>query len=380
MAALRRVGLSACEPSGDRLGAGLMHALTGLEPALRFEGVAGPQMRAAGCDALAPMEDFAVMGLVEVLRHLPRLWWRRRTLMTRFAARRPDLFVGIDAPDFNLGLAASLRRHGIPTVQYVGPSVWAWRPERVARVARAVDLVLTLFPFEAACYRGVDVEFVGHPLVDALPAPLDARAARAALGLPVDAPLVALLPGSRRDEVERLFPLFLDVAARCQRAEPALRFAVPAATPALHAWLQRYLAAHAGGATVHLFAGDTHSVIGACDAMLAASGTVTLEGALLERPMLIAYRLHPLSHRLIRARLRVPHVGLPNLLAERAVVPEFIQDDARAEVLAPALLRLLDDEAARREQVAAFRAVRARFPHGASRRAAECLLQRWSER
>ncbi len=377
MAGLRRVGLSACEPSGDRLGAGLMHALAALVPHLECRGLAGPLMRKAGCDGLAPMEAFAVMGLVEVAAHLPRLWWRRRILRKQLAAARTDLFVGIDAPDFNLGLAARLRQCGIPSVQYVGPSVWAWRPERVHRVARSVDLVMTLFPFEAACYAGVDVQFVGHPLVDAIPAPLDPNAARDALRLDRHGPLVALLPGSRRAEVERLFPLFLEVAARCHRAEPALRFAVAAATPALHAWLRRYLDTADRDVPVALFSGDTQRVIAAADAVLAASGTVTLECLLLERPLLVAYRLHPLSHRLIRSRLRVPYVSLPNLLAGRQLVPEFLQHDARADRLAPALLKLLAGDRERCAQVEGFRAVRAQFPAGASRRAAECLLQRW---
>lgn len=377
MSALRRVGVSACEPSGDELGAGLMRALAALSPATGCVGIAGPGMRAAGCETLAPTEDFAVMGLVEVIAHLPRLWWRRRRVGRQLGGAGIDVFVGVDAPDFNLGLAARLKRRGIATVQYVGPSVWAWRAQRVRRVARCVDLVMTLFPFEAGCYSGVDVEFVGHPLVDAIGAPLDADAARRDLGLGAHGPLVALLPGSRRAEVERLFPLFLAVAERCRHADGALRFAVPAATPALYEWMRRHLEAHAGAAPVSLFQGDARRVIAAADAVLAASGTATLECLLLERPLLVAYRMHPLSYRVIRPRLRVPRISLPNLLAGRALVPEFLQDTASVERLAPALLDLLGDERARQAQVAGFREVRAQFPTGASRRAAQCLMQRW---
>jgi lipid-A-disaccharide synthase len=377
MAGLHSVGLSACELSGDSLGAGLMQALESLAPSVGFRGLAGPRMRRAGCEMLAPMEACAVMGLAEVALRLPDLWWRRRRLLQQLSAPRPDLFVGVDAPDFNLGLAAGLKRRGVPTVQYVGPSVWAWRRGRVSRVARSVDLVMTLFPFEAACYSDVDVEFVGHPLVDVIPAPQAAGVARAGLGLEAGGPLVALLPGSRAAEVERLFPLFLDVAQRCQRCDAALRFAVPAATPALFDRLRRHLDAVQPAPPVALFAGDARRVIAAADVALAASGTVTLECLLLERPMLVAYRMHPLSSALIKPRLRVPCVSLPNLLAGSRLVPEFLQQDARAETLAPALLALLDDEAARRAQIEGFRGVREMFPTGASRRAAECLMQRW---
>lgn len=381
MAGTSRCAITACEPSGDSLAAGLMQSLQELRPELTFSGLAGPRMRRAGCEPLAPMEEFAVMGLVEVAMHLPRLWRRRRQLAGHWLRDQPRGFVGVDAPDFNLGLAARLKQAGIPTAQYVSPSVWAWRPGRVKQVAKAVDLLMALLPFEPDSYRdsGVAVEFVGHPLVDAIPEPLDRQEARTYLGLNSGRPTVALLPGSRRAEVERLFPLFLDVAQACNRADAALQFAVPAATPELYDLMQKLLAGHAESRSVSLFQGDTRQVIAASDVALAASGTVTLECLLLERPMLVAYRLNPVSYRVMRRLLRIPRVSLPNLLAGRDVVPEFLQDRACVEELVPSLLQLLESEKLRNTQRAIFREVRARFPAGASQRAAHCLLRHWGE-
>ncbi|HSC46906.1 MAG TPA: lipid-A-disaccharide synthase [Gammaproteobacteria bacterium] len=372
-----RIGIVAGESSGDILGAGLMRSLRARVPGVRFEGVAGPEMLAAGCEPLYPAETLAVMGLAEVLQHLPRLLRVRRHLRRHFLADPPDLFVGIDSPDFNLGLETSLRRAGIPTVHYVSPSVWAWRPKRVFTVGRAADLLLTLLPFEPAYYRkhGFHAEFVGHPLADAIPADIDRVALRRSLPLPANGPLVALLPGSRVTEVERLLGLFLETARCLAASRPELCFAVPAATPKLGALIKERLQGF-GGLPLTVVPGHSREILGAADAALLASGTATLEAMLLQCPMVVAYKLAPVSHALIRTfgLLRIPHVALPNLLAGRAVVPEFLQQRAEPKAMAQALLELLATGPVRAAQLQEFRSLAGILRQGADERAADAVL------
>ncbi|SDS55298.1 lipid-A-disaccharide synthase [Pseudomonas oryzae] len=372
MARSLKVALVAGEASGDILGAGLMQAIKARHPDVRFIGVGGPRMQAEGLDSYFPMERLAVMGLVEVLGRLPELLKRRRRLIRSLIAERPDVFIGIDAPDFNLGVELKLRQAGIRTVHYVSPSVWAWRQKRVLKIQRACDLMLTLFPFEAQFYEAqrVPVCFVGHPLADAIPLDAERSAARAALGLPAQGGVVALLPGSRGGEVERLGSLFLDAAERLRALRPGLRFVLPCASGERRAQLEAMLAGR--DLSLALLDGRSHEALAACDAVLIASGTATLEALLFKRPMVVAYRVAPLTYRILRRLVKSPYISLPNLLAGRLLVPELIQDAATPEALAATLSPLLDDGSAQTES---FDAIHRELRRGASERAAEAVLQ-----
>lgn len=373
-----RIGIVAGESSGDILGSGLIRALHARVPGARFEGVAGPEMLAAGCEALYPAETLSVMGLTEVLRHLPRLLSVRRHLRKHFLDNPPDVFIGIDSPDFNLGLERVLRGAGIPTVHYVSPSVWAWRPGRIFKVGDAADLTLALLPFEPALYarHGFKAEFVGHPLADAIPERLDRDALRAGLHLPKEGKVVALLPGSRFTEVERLGRLFLDTAQWIASRKPGLTFVIPAATPALNQLLKRQMRIYQPDLPITLMEGHSQDVLGAADAVLLASGTAALEAMLYNCPMVVAYKLAALSHAIVRGfrLLKIPYVSLPNLLAGRELVPEFLQSRATPEFMGEALLRLLDDPAARAAQLDGFRSLAGVLRRKADERAAEAVL------
>jgi lipid-A-disaccharide synthase len=336
------------EASGDALGAALIRSLRVRAPALAVEGVAGPGMCAAGCAPLADIGELSVMGLAEVIRHVPRLAALRRRLVRHLLRSRPHVFVGIDAPDFNLGLEARLRAAGIRTVHYVSPTVWAWRRGRVRTIARAVDRVLTLFPFETSVYReaGVDARCVGHPLAATLVQVDDPAPARAALGLPAHRAVLALLPGSRPGEWSRHAGLFVAAAQALARRVGPLAAVVPLARPDARPVLEAAFAG-APGLDGRLLDGRAHEAMAAADVVLAASGTATLEAALIGRPMVVAYRLAPLTHALARRLVHTPFVALPNLLAGRALVPEFIQDAAQPEALAAALAELLEPARAR---------------------------------
>ncbi|RRV23429.1 lipid-A-disaccharide synthase [Pseudomonas sp. o96-267] len=337
-----RVALVAGEASGDILGSGLMQAIKQRYPDAEFIGVGGARMEAEGLKSYFPMERLAVMGLVEVLGRLFELLGRRRQLARDLIAAQPDVFIGIDAPDFNLGLELKLRRAGIKTVHYVSPSVWAWRQKRVLKIREACDLMLTLFPFEAQFYdeHQVPVRFVGHPLADAIPQQADRAAAREALDLPQDEPVVALMPGSRGGEVARLGELFLEAAIRLRALRPGVRFLLPCATPERREQLEQMLAGR--DLPLTLLNGRSHEALAACDAVLIASGTATLEALLYKRPMVVAYRVAPLTYRILKRLVKSPYISLPNLLAERLLVPELIQDAATPEALAQAVAPLID--------------------------------------
>ncbi|WP_457787585.1 lipid-A-disaccharide synthase [Pseudomonas sp. PL-6] len=367
-----RIALVAGEASGDILGAGLMQALKARHPDAEFIGVGGARMEAEGLQSSFPMERLAVMGLVEVLGRLFELLGRRRQLARELIAAKPDVFIGIDAPDFNLGLELKLRRAGIKTVHYVSPSVWAWRQKRVLKIRDACDLMLTLFPFEAQFYDAhqVPVRFVGHPLADAIPPQADRAAAREALDLPQDEPVVALMPGSRGGEVARLGGLFLDAAIRLRALRPGIRFLLPCATPERRAQLEQMLASR--DLPLTLLDGRSHEALAACDAVLIASGTATLEALLYKRPMVVAYRVAPLTYRILKRLVKSPYISLPNLLAERLLVPELIQDAASADALAQSLAPLIDGGEVQTE---GFDVIHRALRRDASAQAAEAVLK-----
>lgn len=341
-----RVAVVACEASGDVLGAGLIEALRARVPAVEAFGMAGKRMIAAGCEPWHRTEEVSVMGLTEVLPHLPRLLRLRRKLSERIIAARPDVFIGIDSPDFNLPVAAAVKRHGLPAVQYVSPQVWAWRQSRVRGIRAATDLVLCVLPFEADFYaeNGVEARFVGHPLADAIPMHADSAAARAALGCEPGRPLIALLPGSRRSEVSRLGKPFFATARWLQERRADLRFIVALANEEAAEVFARETREIELESPALLIEGKALEVMTAADVVLTASGTATLEALLLKRPMVVAHRISPLTYWLVR-RLgvaKLPNFSLPNLLSGRSVVPEFVQSEVRPGVLGPAVLDVLD--------------------------------------
>jgi lipid-A-disaccharide synthase len=365
-----RIALVAGEASGDILGAGLMRALKARHPAVEFIGVGGPLMQAEGLTSYFPMERLSVMGLVEVLGRLRELLARRKKLVADLIAAKPDVFIGIDAPDFNLNIELKLRQAGIKTVHYVSPSVWAWRQKRVLKIREGCDLMLTLFPFEARFYeeKGVPVRFVGHTLADAIPLEADRAAARAELGLP-DGPLVALMPGSRGGEVGRLGALFLDTAQRLRALRPGVRFVMPCASAQRRAQLEELLAGR--DLPLTLLDGQSHLALAACDAVLIASGTATLEALLYKRPMVVAYRLAPLTFWILKRMVKSPYISLPNLLAQRLLVPELLQDDATVEALAQTLSPLIEGG---EEQTRGFDEIHQTLRLDASNQAADAVL------
>ena len=342
-----RVGMVAGEVSGDLL-AGLM--LTGLKrrwPDMQAYGIGGPQMAAQGFEALWPHDKLAVRGYVEVLRHYREIVGIRRQLRDRLLADRPPLFVGVDAPDFNLDLEADLKARGIRTVHFVCPSIWAWRAGRIDKIRRSVDHVLCLFPFEPAllAQHGIAATYVGHPLADVIPAQADRAAARRALGLEEGDEVLAVLPGSRASEIRYLADVFFAAALRVQRARPGLKVIVPA-LPALRTAIES--AAHRAGwrsdgeGGLQILAGQSHQALAACDLTLIASGTATLEAALFKRPMVIAYRMNAISWQIMKRQALQPWVGLPNILLQDRAVPELLQSEATPERLARAVLDWLE--------------------------------------
>jgi lipid-A-disaccharide synthase len=371
------IGIVAGESSGDALGAGLIRAIQEREPHALFEGIGGPRMIDAGCFSLYPMERLSVVGFTEVLRRLPALLAMRRELRTHFLDTPPDIFIGIDAPDFNLGLERSLRRAGIRTLHYVSPSVWAWRRYRVHRVAQSCDCLLTLFPFEEDFYRQqpVQIRYVGHPLADQLGETINAATARHHLGFPLEVPIIALLPGSRRDEVRRLARPFIETAIWCRTLKPDLRFAVALANRECRAEFEKELKRHRESLPVTLVNGRSLEVMAAADAVLLACGTAALECMLLKRPMVVAYRMSPLSYRIARLLSGTRSYSLPNRLAGRPLVREVIQHALTAEKLGGEILRLINNRRLTRELAEVFSGIHTELRRDASRCAADAVLE-----
>lgn len=350
-----RIGVLAGEASGDILGSRVIAALKANYGEVIVEGIGGPLMEAQGLDSMFPMERLSVMGFVEPLKRLPELLRIRKAVFQHFRDNPPDFFLGIDSPDFNLRLERKLRDSGVKTAHLVSPSVWAWRQGRIRKIKRSVDLMLCLFPFETRIYRdnGIPVAFVGHPLADEVPRLIDPAEPRAALGLAPSGSLLAMLPGSRGGEVGLLAPLFLQAARKMWQADPNLSFVVPAANEAREAEL-RQLLAEQPDLPVTLVSGRSREVMAAADAILLASGTATLEAALVKRPMVVAYKMAAFSWWLVKLLATTRFAALPNVLADRALVPELLQENATPELMAETLQPLLAGTGTAGEQLAAF--------------------------
>ena len=373
-----RVGLVAGEASGDTLGADLIHALRRLAPDTEFFGVAGPKMQAAGCEPWEPAESLAVMGLFEIVLDLPRLLRLHARIRAEFLVAKPDVFVGIDAPEFNLRLARDLRAAGIPTVQYVSPQVWAWRQSRARSIHESVDLVLCLLPFEKRFYdeHGMRAEFVGHPLADAIPMTVDREGARRALEIPVNAQVVAFLPGSRSGEVARLPEDFAATARWLAAQRPQLVFIAPMASAATRRIFARALARRAPDLRVQIIDGHAQTALIAADVALVASGTATLEAALCKRPMVVVYRLGAMTAWILRRLklVKVKFFAQPNLLADRRVVGEYFQEEIVPESIGAELLMWLEDAERRSGLEREFSRIHADLRRDAGTRAAQAIV------
>ena len=343
-----RIALCAGETSGDQLGAGLVEALKRELPDAQFAGIAGPRMKAAGVDAWEDADALAVMGFAEVLSHLPRLPKLRKAFRQRLLAWRPDVFIGIDAPDFNLGVEAWLKSRGVRTVHYVSPSVWAWRAARAEKIGESADRVLCLFPMEPPIYAQYDVDatFVGHPLADEIPLMPDQNAARSHLGVENALPVLAVLPGSRASEIDKMLPAFLAAASRVQQVKPDLQVLIPAANARCKARIQTHITTHAApDLPVRVFDGQAQAVMIASDVVLLASGTAALEAMLCKRPMVVGHRISGLTYRIVKGlgMLKSRFVSLPNVLADEALIPELLQAECTPEALADAVLAWFED-------------------------------------
>jgi len=370
-----QVGILAGEASGDLLGAGLMHSLRKLHPEIFFTGIGGPEMEKAGLVSRVPVERLAVMGLVEPLKRLPELLGIRKSFYLDLKNNPPDVFIGIDSPDFNLGLEVKLKELGIPTVHYVSPSVWAWRQGRIKKIQRAVNLMLTLFPFEEKYYQqhNVPVCCIGHPLADELSLKVDVAAARTALSLPMDKKILAILPGSRQGEVSRLGPVFLETARHCLKKWPDLCIVIPCAGEVRKAQISAMLE-EAGLASIKLILGQSRIVMAAADCLLMASGTATLEGMLLKKPMVVAYRMAPLSYAIISRMLKSRYISLPNLLADQAIVPELLQEAASPGALFSEIEKLLTQGDSREAVISTWQTIHQSLRRNASETAAKAVL------
>lgn len=340
-----RFALIAGEASGDQLGAGLIAEIKKRHPDAEFAGIGGDLMRQAGINAWHDSQELAVMGLAEVIKHLPRLLRLRYSIFERILEWQPDVFIGIDAPDFNLGLEKKLKRKGIKTVHYVSPSIWAWRESRAKKIANSADRVLCLFPMEPPIYARYQVEadFVGHPIADRFEIEPDQAAARELLKLPQDKKILAVLPGSRRSEIQRLLPVFLDAIGLLQKKHPDMAFVIPAANKSCRDVIESLLKNGSVG-NLQVIDGQSHRAMVASDVILLASGTAALEALLAKRPMVVAYRISALTYFIVKAfgMMKIDYYSLPNVLANEAVVPELMQDNCTAENIAAALSPMLD--------------------------------------
>ncbi|WP_153108698.1 lipid-A-disaccharide synthase [Propionivibrio limicola] len=372
-----RIAMVAGEASGDLLASHLIQALKDRLPNAVFYGIGGPKMEGRGFQVLHPLEALAVRGYVEVLKHYREISGIRRDLKKRLLADPPDIFIGVDAPDFNLALEKALKRRGVPTIHYVSPSIWAWRGKRIHKIAEAASRVLALFPFEPALYEkiGMPVSYVGHPLADMLPVDDGRASARQLFNLPNHQPVFALLPGSRQSELEYLADTFIATAKVIHKRLPNALFLVPLATRETRLLFEEALYREgAEEVPFRMLFGHAHEAMMAADAVLVASGTATLEAALLKRPMVIAYKMARLSFRLMQRMGYLPYVGLPNILAGKFIVPEFIQDDATPENLAQALLNIVGDKLTSQRIADAFRGIHLQLRQNAAEKAAEAIL------
>lgn len=372
------IAMVAGEASGDLLASHLMEAIKLARPNVKFVGIGGPRMKSAGMECWFPMEKLAVNGYVEVLKHLPEIWGIRRKLRSRLLAAPPDLFIGVDAPDFNLGLEIALKKRDIPVVHYVSPSIWAWRRERIRKIKRAVSHMLALFPFEAPIYKeaGIPVTYVGHPLADEFPEKPDRDAMREQMRIMADEKVFAFLPGSRQGEVRRLAPIFIEAAQLILKQMPNARFLVPLASRETRTlfeeeqWRQG-----AQQLPITLLFGHARDAMIAADCGLIASGTATLEAALLKCPMVITYTVPGTTYRMMKRKAYLPYVGLPNILAGRFLVPELLQSDATPENLAQALLNLAGNKQKLEEMRQAFADMHHTLKQDAASKAAAVVLQ-----
>lgn len=372
-----KVGIVAGEASGDLLGAHLVNALKSRMPGVEFVGIGGPKMQAAGVDSLFPMEKLAVRGYVEVLRHYREIVGIRKQLLQYFEKNPPDVFIGVDAPDFNLDLEIGLKKRGIPTIHYVSPSIWAWRGERIRKIAKAVSQVLVLFPFEKKLYEaaGIPATYVGHPLADMLPEQPDRKAAREQLRLPQSAKVIAMLPGSRQSELNYMAKLFVQTARKIAESNPNACFLVPLVSRETRNLFETAMYRAGGGdLPITVLFGHAHVAMTAADAVLVASGTATLEAALLKCPMVITYRMSGLTWRLMKRKKYLPYVGLPNILAGRFVVPELLQEDATPENLAQAVMNLVNDKKVVESLSHAFLRMHLELKQNTADRAVEAIL------
>nr|WP_281357424.1 lipid-A-disaccharide synthase [Thiomicrorhabdus cannonii] len=371
------IAMVAGEASGDTLGADLMAALKQRYPQARFIGIGGPKMIAQGFETWAPMEKLSVMGFFEVLKHLPELLQLRKQTIQHLLELKPDVFIGIDAPDFNFRIESRLKEHGITAIHYVGPSVWAWREKRLLKIKRSVDGVLVLFPFEPPYYDryGIPVKFVGHPLAHRFPMHPDQQAARQQLGLSNDANITAILPGSRMSEIERMADVYIQAAVLVQQKHPDMLFIVPCIHQKARLRIQE--AIHSFGKTlkIHLYDQQSQTVLEACDQAIVTSGTATLECALLKRPMVLAIKIHPISYWIMKRLATTPWIGLPNILAGESLVTELIQHDATAKNIAGEINQLIDNPELRQRQLSAFEKQHTALKQNASELASDAIVE-----
>lgn len=374
-----RVAMVAGEASGDLLAAHLIAALRSRLPNVEFFGIGGPKMEAQGFDAWYPLEKLAVRGYAEVLRHFREIWAIRKSLKRRLLADPPDVFIGVDAPDFNFGLERPLKQHGIPCIHYASPSIWAWRGQRIHKIGAAVSRMLALFPFEPEIYekQGIPVSYVGHPLADVLPLADGRKEARELFNLTAQKPVFALLPGSRQAELQFMADTFVATAGRIFEALPDAEFLVPLATRETRIRFEAAMQRNNGRQLpIRLLFGHAHDAMMAADLVIVASGTATLEAALLKRPMVIVYKMAPMTYRIMRCmKGYLPYIGLPNILAGRFVVPEFIQDDATPENLAQATLNLYADRVACAQIADIFHDIHLQLRQNTAEKAASAILQ-----
>lgn len=372
-----RIGIVAGEASGDILGAGLIRALKKRIPDLEVEGIGGELMISAGCRSLYPMDRLSVMGLVEVLGRLRELLGIRKQLVNHFSATRPDIFIGVDAPDFTLNLEGKLREQGIPTVHYVSPSVWAWKQKRIYKIKQTTDLVLSLFPFEAQHYAPTQqsIAFVGHPLATSIPNSVDPDTARERFAIREGEIVVAILPGSRSSELKYLAEPFLDTARWLAERLENVRFIVPAPNAARHDTLSQLIAEKYSDLNIQLVMKHSREVMSIADTILIASGTATLEATILQKPMVVAYRMASLTYAIYSRMIKARFISLPNLLADEQLVPEILQDDVKPEVLGPALLRTLDDQDYKQHLAGRFAEIHAQLQQDADEKAADAVIE-----